>query len=510
MTHQWFNHLCSNKMVTVLAFVLGSAVPLLHQPFNQMELSDGAILDYCAQTVVRGGIPYRDVVENRAPGSMYLSALAIVAGRSAGLRDLAAVRLLHILLTGLLAAVVFWVAQTYLLNRQAALIALLLPLMTTSLVTAMVAGTQPKLTMVIFGMLSLLLMAKDRPLWSGFCSGLASLCWQPGLVFAGVGFLVFSHYLSRWRDRRALRFTLGAAIPFLILIVYFGSKGALGDLWTWTVLFNYRTYAPRTIRPDALTNLWTVMCKTFGKDIVLVLMSSIGLLMYAVGRIRVRFRRGASDSWVSFRDAILIIPIAYLGFSLLHFQGEDDSIPLLPFLGIFAGWFFAESARLLAMARLGKHRLATTHVVKLLPLLAMLFIFLVICTRSLSYKLEPGWTLEDQDTEFKNISDLLGPNDKIYCHGSPELLVLLNRQNLNPYINLTRGTDEYLDQHKPGGFRSVLADIESQAPKIVYISRLRNVTYKLLIAQWIDDWVEKHYDPLPLEYRNMNVYLRRD
>src|ERR1700687_1372250 len=141
MTHQWSKHLCSNKMVTVLAFVLGSAVPLLHQPFNQMELGDGAILDYCAQTVVRGGIPYRDVVENRAPGSMYLSALAIIAGRSAGLRDLAAVRLLHILLTGLLAAVVFLVAQTYLLNRQAALIALLLPLMTTSLVTAMVAGT---------------------------------------------------------------------------------------------------------------------------------------------------------------------------------------------------------------------------------------------------------------------------------------------------------------------------------------------------------------------------------
>lgn len=496
-------------MVTVLAFVFGSAVPLLHQPFNQVELSDGAILDYCAQTVARGGIPYRDVVENRAPGSMYLSALAIVAGRSIGLRDLYAIRLLHVLLTGLLAAVVYLVAQTYLLNRQAALIALLIPLMTTSLLMTMVTGTQPKLTMVIFGMLSVLLMARDMPFWSGFCSGLSSLCWQPGLIFAGVGFLVFSRYLSRWRDLRALKLALGAALPLLILIVYFSSKGALDDLWTWTVLFNYRTYAPRTIRYDALTNLWTVMRETFREDTVLILISSLGLLMYAAERIRVRFRRGASDSWVWFGDAILIIPIAYLGFSLLHFQGVDDSIPLLPFLGIFAGWLFAESARLLAKACLGKHRLGSSRLIKLLPSFAMLFVLLLICTRSLSYKLEPGGTLEEQDTEFKTISDLLGPNDKIYCHGSVELLVLLNRQNLNPYINLTRGTDEYVDQHKPGGFRAVIADIESQAPKIVSISRLRNVTYRLLIVQWTEDWVEKHYDPLPLDYKHMNVYLSK-
>ena len=60
----------------------------------------------------------------------------------------------------------------------------------------MVTGTQPKLPMILFGLLSVLLIGKQRPYWAGFFSMLSCLCWQPGLMFTGVAVLMFSRYLT--------------------------------------------------------------------------------------------------------------------------------------------------------------------------------------------------------------------------------------------------------------------------------------------------------------------------
>jgi len=58
-------------------------------------------------------------------------------------------------------------------------------------------------------MVSLLMIAKDKPFWAGVCSMLSCLSWQPGLLFTGVAILIFSRYLTSWRDWRALKVTLG-------------------------------------------------------------------------------------------------------------------------------------------------------------------------------------------------------------------------------------------------------------------------------------------------------------
>ena len=144
------------------AFVIGVGVILLHHPGRLAERGDLAIWDYVAQSILRGQVPYRDVVEIKTPASAYLSALAMAAGRAAGLQDVAAVRVLQVLLVGLLAAVTYLVAESYLRNRLAAIIAFLVMLLPNHLVV-MIAGTQPKLPMILFGMLTLLLIARDKP-----------------------------------------------------------------------------------------------------------------------------------------------------------------------------------------------------------------------------------------------------------------------------------------------------------------------------------------------------------
>src|SRR5262249_3349610 len=70
--------------VAAAAFAVGVIIASMYGPLGQRETGDPAIYDYIAQTILRGGLPYRDVLDVKGPGSSYLSALAMAAGRVAG------------------------------------------------------------------------------------------------------------------------------------------------------------------------------------------------------------------------------------------------------------------------------------------------------------------------------------------------------------------------------------------------------------------------------------------
>src|SRR5262249_58854953 len=115
--------------LAISAFLLGLIVALMYRPFSTIENGDASIYDYIAQTIIRGGLPYRDVLEIKAPGSIYLSALAMWIGRHVAISDVVSVRILNILMAGALSFLTFVVAWTYLRSRLASVIAILVPLM---------------------------------------------------------------------------------------------------------------------------------------------------------------------------------------------------------------------------------------------------------------------------------------------------------------------------------------------------------------------------------------------
>jgi hypothetical protein len=232
---QVFAETANSTTIALIAFLFGVAVMLAYRPWSQVEVGDPAVYDYIAQSILRGQVPYRDVVDIKGPGGAYLSAAAMALGKFVGLRDVLAVRLMHVTLVGLLSAVTYLVAEVYLRNRLVAVMAFLIPLMPEHFAMMLISGAQPKLPMILFGMTTLLLIARDKPFWAGICSMLSCLCWQPGLLFTGAAFLIFSRYLTSWRDRRALRVLIGASIPLAVVLIYFYLKGALGDLWAWTI-----------------------------------------------------------------------------------------------------------------------------------------------------------------------------------------------------------------------------------------------------------------------------------
>lgn len=483
----------STVTLAVGAFLLTVAVMFFYRPFSQAESGDSALYDYLAQSIVRGQLPFRDVVEIKAPASFYLSALAMRVGDAVGLRDVIAARLLHIALAGLLAAFVYLTGEAYLRDRFAALISVLVLLTPSHFAAWTVGGGQPKLPMIVFGTLTLLLIARDKPFWCGVCSMLSCLCWQPGLLFTGTALLVCSGYFTRWRDLRAAKVFLGAAIPLLALLLYFYSKGALGELWTWTVSFNYGVNAHKTLRTiaESFTHLWAVSFKVFKADLILIGVSLAGVAAFVIER--ARRRSGAAES---VRDAIVIAPLAYLVFCFVRFSAAPYLLPLFPFIALFAGRLLAGLAAL--VDKTNRFRFLWWF-----QGAAIIVLVGVIFGRAIVYQFEPGLTLREQDQSFEVISRALGPDDRIYVHGTIEILALLRRPNLNPYVFLDWGKDDYVAARRVGGFGGIVDEMESQSPKVVALSRLQKVAHRTELI----NWVEGHYEHLDVPGYD-GVYLR--
>jgi hypothetical protein len=517
------------RTLGIIAFLFGAALMLAYRPWSQLEVGDPAVYDYIAQSILRGQVPYRDVVDIKGPGGAYLSALAMLAGKAVGLRDVIAVRLLHVVLVGFLAAITYLVAEIYLRNRVAAILAFIIPLMPEHFAMMVIAGTQPKLPMIVCGMIALLLIAKDRPFWAGVFSMLSCLFWQPGLLFAGTAVLVFSRYLTSWRDLRALKVLIGAAIPLIIVLSYFYSRSALSDLWAWAINYNYSVFGPEAKRGigGALDKLWKISVRVFRPEaggfpgtrigwfrskfeplaglvtLAMIPAALIGLVVFGFERVRARLtRKEGIRSPDLFLDALLIPPLVYLAFCVINFQAGPDLIPFFPFIGVFAGWCFVKFGRLLASInwlRLGDRPVVKEWYVAALGLSLVLIIF----ARAITYRVD-GWTLQYQDREFKTLSDLLDPDDKIYVHGTVEILVLLNKPNLNPYVLLDWDADKFAGARKPGGWDAIMSEMETAAPKLVAISRLRAVGHRADLERWVQD----HYDKLDL-FRYERVFIRK-
>ena len=479
--------------LALIAFSLAVVVILLHNPFKKPEGGDPAIYDYIAQSIVRGQLPYRDVVDIKGPGAPYLSAVAMLTGKLLGIRDVIAVRVLNVVMVGLLSSLTFLVAQIYLRSRAVGLIAFMVPLMRYQFVEFMMEGTQPKLPMILFGMLALLMIARDRPLWAGLCSMLSCLCWQPGLMFSGVAFLIFSRYLTSWRDLRAFKVLLGAAIPLAAVLSYFYAKGALGDLWAWTITYNYSVFGPEAEvgAGAAVDHLWTIVRRTFERDVILVVLAAIGLLDFLAERVidKVRSRCDLKSTNL-FRDALLFPPLVYLAFSLINFQGGPDSIPFFPFIGIFAGWAFVRFVNLLGKMKSDWSLLPKFRVDVVLPAIAIVTMLTLLLYRATTYR-AGGQTLQDQYAAITKVSELLGPQDQIYVHGAAEILVLLNRPNLNPYVFLDWGADDFAARRRGVAFEAIIDRMEEQEPKLVSVTRLRKVNHRDDFLRWVDAHYEK-------------------
>ena len=157
---------------------------------------------------------------------------------------------------------------------------------------------------------------------------------------------------------------------------------------------------------------------------------------------------------------------------------------------------------------LDKWLLTRNASIRLLPRLAPALIAVVVLGVTLRSSVVSAFEhrprLKDQDAAFEVVSSRLTNDDRIYVHGTTELLVLLNRRNMNPYLFLDRSKDDYIGWKLGGGFERVIDQMESLAPRVVALSRLAKVVHRAEL----EEWVSQHYDELTVPGYE-GIYIRK-
>ncbi len=474
--------------------------------WNMGSAGDRANWDYIAQVIARGDVPYRDVVNIKSPLSAYIGAAAIVVTRPLGLRDIYAIRIMYILLAALTVAFTYLVALDYFASCRLALLAASVMLAFGALLRLNGGGTQPKTPMILFGLMTLWAIMKDRPFAAGVFGMLSALSWQPGLLFVGAAGLAFSRYLTSWRDLKVLKLLAGAAVPLVLQLGYFWAAGALRDFYLWNIHFNATIYGPRGVRTlsSFFNRIGKMLSGTYRDGRFYFYLSAIGLLI-ALWREAKDAKQGgrAKLQDAAPRHAIIIAPIVYFLFCMIDIQGGADLIPLLPFVAIFAAlgivYLLKGAAALLARARPSVN---ITAIESWGSALVLAIIFVISTGDSVFARRDQS--LKAQDAEVAQIVSYLQPGDKLYVHGQSEILVLSGLPNASRYYLLDRGKDEYLDQLLAGGFGAWLQTLKDERPKIVVLSRMKTLVHKSEFLDWV------HQDYVMRKGRFFIFYVRKD
>lgn len=489
------------------AFFIAALFYIQFEFWKQPSEADRANWDYISQVIARGGVPYRDVVNIKTPLSGYIGAAAIIAARPFGLRDVFAIRIVYLLLGALVVAFTSLIAFDYFKSHATAAIAGAIMLAFTVFSFSTSSGVQPKTPMILFGLVTLWAINKDKPFLAGLFGMMSALCWQPGLLFVAVAALAFSRYLTSWRDMKAFRVLAGAIVPLAVCLAYFSIMGALSDFYRWNIEFNYSVYGPREARTiESFTNRFMrMLAGAFRGERAYFALAAIGAVVFLWREARQaksnglrRIRDGASH------HSIIIAPAIYFAFCTINIQGGADMIPLLPFVAIFAAvsidFLIDKATELLARLRRGFDRVMLQRASAAFAAL----LILALNMRSARAEKVSFPTLQDQDAEVAEIRSHLEPGDKIFVQGAAQILVLSNLPNASRHYFLDRGKDSYLDVVEPGGFAGWLERLRAERIKVVALDRMKTLDYK----EEFFKWVEQDYDER--KGRIFTYYVRKE
>ncbi|HEY5975459.1 MAG TPA: glycosyltransferase family 39 protein [Geobacteraceae bacterium] len=407
--------------ILVLSFVLRMA--FLHEPFER----DEGWYAYIGQEILRGAIPYRDMIEMKPPGSFYLYALGIsLFGATKE-----AVRVFTASYSVLTVLAVFGTARLV-HGVRAGLFAALLCAVYLSAPTIQASSSNTEVFMVLPVMASIYFFLKSaesgRRLFlaaSGFAAGCAMLIKTVALPYAVLLF-IFCLFIRRpaKSSRDYLLDILSLVGPPLALagmtFAYFAYHGALADLIYWTVTFA-RKYRDIMISGPQL--LWVI--KLLAPELALMTLVAIPTALWlAVAR------RGLAS--------LLLVGLILAALAAVLLPGKNFPhyfIQLIPPLAVMAGIGLAEVSR-----RKGLLLYLTV------PVVAGLFAysvkedykFYLVYSPQLVSMAKYGPTFADSETVAAYLKERTEPTDYIFQWGfEPELYFLANRRAPVPYISST-------------------------------------------------------------------------
>lgn len=266
-------------LVAVVPRLLGAS-----WPFYNMDEATTAIV---AKTILEGGIPYRDVADQRGPVTYSVYAMIF---RAAGIYNMTAVHIAHACLMAILTLLVFRVGA--LQGRRTGVFAAALFAVTSYVSPATdLLAFHIEWCLILFTLVGVLLLwqglAAERIVWlvpAGAAFALAALSKQPAIadfgLLLGLAVLVHSGGVNRlrrgMRAGAALLGGFGAVAAIYLASVYLA--GALGDFGFNYWFYNTRYFLPAVPASQRVLDALTLQTRYPGRHAPLLVLFILGLV----------------------------------------------------------------------------------------------------------------------------------------------------------------------------------------------------------------------------------------
>jgi hypothetical protein len=340
-------------------------------------------------------------------------------------------------------------------------------------------GPNAKTPAVLCAALTTAFLLQRRWFWGGFVAALATLVWQPMLIYAivaAVATWVGSERTARFRALATV--AVGAAIPVIAVLLYFIAAGAVAELVESALLLP----ATGTVRRERtlaehLVHIVLTVQRDYGVSALLLwsgLLATAGLVGARLWQRRDGLRAIAQEPLI----IVVMPPLLFLAaFSLVDFQGYDDAYPLLLYAAIGIAGVGAAAEPFL--------RGRATTVARMAPAAGLA----LLVAATLWWYLPPrpeSRQLVRQRSDAAAVNELLGSQDTLYALGDPSLLVLTGRRNPSPNIFLSAGVDQWVVEHTPDGFAGWARSIELSRPDMIYVDAwITSSPYRDQMLAWI-------------------------
>ena len=471
-----------------LLLVLAVAV-LVYSRFGIDDLlfRDEAIYAYGGQQLAEGVPPYVSIIDPKTPMATFLSGAAVAVGRAVGADDLYAIRVAFFVISCLTLVAVFIAASLLTGSSMAGLVGAAAFLSFEGFAIDALGGPNAKTPGILFAVLATAFLLRRRWLLGGIAASLATLVWQPLVIYVAVA-IAFAWFGSERSDRRrhARSALVGALIPGAVTVLYFIVVGAFRELFeTAFVLPLFGTTRPDQGGIfDQILHIFEAVARGYGWS-SLFFWAGIGFVLALAGY-RIWQARGGYGALG--RDPLIVvvaIPLLFfILFSLFDFQGYPDAYPFLPLAA------FGIATAVAIGLKLMEHRGQRAVALAIAGTGAMLVVVLTWAGYGQARPAAEALGLVAQRASAAAADRLLGSDGTFWALGDPSLLVLMQRRNPSPEIYMAAGVDAWVIERKPGGFDGWTAEIAAAEPDMVVLDGWHGANAARM-RQWLRSQFER-------------------
>ncbi|HEY3529578.1 MAG TPA: hypothetical protein VGK78_10530 [Nocardioides sp.] len=421
---------------------------------------------YAGQDVARGVPPFVGIFNSVGPLGDVVTGIGVRLGSLFGIDAVLAARLTYLVASAAAVAALSVLAREALGSRIAGLLTPAVFLTFTGFLELATGGPREKTVMVLCLELALLLMLRRQWFWAGALTALATLTWQPAILSALAAALVALVTSGGSRRRASTSYVAGGLTPVALVAVLYVVSGHLRMAWWGFVVVN----VSYTRQPTILTS-WRLVTADYRWSTVLVVAGwALTVCLGAAAAARLR-RTGVTP--VDRPRLVLGAGGLVAGaWSCYAINGGADLFVVLPYAALGVGGGITWAARSLPMA-------AARRVTAVVAVLAVA----TACAESLATR-DARLSVERRDVT--RMAALLPPGSGVESVNAPEVLVLLDRRNPDPWQLSNSATAPFLDDHLDGGLATLAARISARRPGLIAVGR-----------HSVDDWLmpvlDTHY-----------------